>query len=151
LERCDLPATIGDVTEEEFLRRIDGHLEVANEHMARGNEIMARSNEIMARSNEIMARNDVIFEETRAALAQSRQSIDDMRVELRQTSMRGQRVAEQFEAEVRRSREQRAEERAEDRTLLSDLLAEGRAGRDALFVILDELRGRGRGPAPAGA
>lgn len=132
------------MTEEEFLRRIDGHIEMANEHMARGNEHMARG-------NEIMARGSVIFEETREALAELRRSIEDMRVELRQCSLRGQRVAEQFEAEVRRSREQRAEERAEDRTLLSDLLAESRAGRDALFVILDELRGRGQGPAPAGA
>ncbi len=37
-----------------------------------------------------------------------------------------------------------------NRAVLADLLAESRAARDALFVILDELRGRG-GPAAAGA
>ncbi len=139
------------MTEEEFLRRIDGHIAQANEHMARGNEHMARGNEHMARGNEHMARGNELWAENREASAELRQSIEDMRVEIHQSSLRGQRVAEQFEAEVRRSREQRAHERAEDRTLLADLLAESRAGRDALFVILDEIRGRGPGPAAAGA
>jgi hypothetical protein len=110
------------MTEEEFLRRIDGHLEVANEHMARGND----------------------------ALDELRQSMEDMRVELRQTSLRGQRVAEQFAAEIRASREERIEEGRKYRDVLSDLAAESRAGRDALFRILDELKG-GPGPAAAGA
>jgi hypothetical protein len=125
------------MTEEEFLRRIDGHIEVANEHMARGNEISARGS--------------VIFDETRAALAGLRESIEDMRVEMRQCNLRGQRVAEQFETEIRMARKERLEEGPKTRAKLDDLLAESRAGRDALFVILDEIRGRGPGPAPAGA
>lgn len=125
------------MTEEEFLRRIDGHIEVSNEHMARGNEHMARGN--------------VVFEETREALADLRQSIEDMRVELRQCSLRGQRVAEKFDATVREIHADIAQNRAKDRVIFDDLLQEGRAGREALFRILDELRGRGPGPAVAGA
>lgn len=110
------------VADDEILRRLDDHLAVAKEHMARGDRLMA----------------------------ENRQSIEDMRDELRQTSLRGQRVAEQFAAEVRASRTERLEEGAKNRAVLRDLLAESRAGRDALFVILDEIRGRG-GPAAAGA
>jgi hypothetical protein len=110
------------MTEEEFLRRIDGHLEVSKEHMARGNE----------------------------ALAELRQSMEDMRVELRQTSLRGQRVAERFDATVRFIHADIIKDRAKDREALDDLLQEGRAGRAALFRILDELKG-GSGPAAAGA
>ncbi|MEA2155048.1 MAG: hypothetical protein QOE11_1188 [Solirubrobacteraceae bacterium] len=145
------------MADDEILRRLDEHLAVANAHMARGNELWARSQERWARSEERWARSEERWArseersaENRDALAELRQSIDDMRVELRQTSLRGQRVAERFEAEVRLSREQRVQERAEDRTVLRDMLAESRAGRGALFVILDEIRGRG-GPAAAGA
>ena len=129
------------MTEEEFLK----------EHMARGNEIMARSNEIMTRSNEIMAANRVAFSESREALADLRQSTDDMRVELRQCSLRGERVAQRFDATVRHIYADIAENRAKDRGVLDDLLQENRAGREALFRILDELRARGPGPAAAGA
>ena len=125
------------MTGKKHLRRLDDQLAVANEHMARGNELWAENRDA--------------FVDFRQASADLRQSIEDMRVELRQTSLRSQRVAEQFEAEVRLSRKQRVEERAKDRTVLHDLLAESRAGRDALFVILDEIRGRGQGPAAAGA
>jgi len=130
------------MADEDFLRRLDDHLVVANAHMARGNEIMARSDEIMARSDEVWV-------ETREALAEIRQSLQDMRVELRQTSLRGQRVAEQFAAEVRASREERRVEGPKTRAILDDLVAESRAGRDAMFRILDELRG-GPGSAAAG-
>jgi len=131
------------MTEEEFLRRIDGHLEAAKEHMA-------RSNEIMARSDETMAANRLAFAEARAELAGLRQSSDDIRVELRQCSLRGERVAQRFEATVRHIYADIAKNREKDREALDSLLEEGRAGRAALFRILDELKG-GQGPAAAGA
>jgi predicted RNase H-like nuclease (RuvC/YqgF family) len=146
------------MTAKRLLRRLDDHLAVANAHMARGNQLWAENRDALVefrRTTEDLRRTTADLRETTADLRETtadlRQSIEDMRVELRRTSQRGQRVAEQFEAEVRLSREQREKERTEDRTILRDLLAESRAGRDALFVILDELRGRGQGPATAGA
>ena len=118
------------MTEEEFLRRIDRHIEVSNEHLAAVKEYMARGNELMD---------------------ENRRSIEDMRVELRQSSLRGQRVAEQFALEIRMVRKERLEEGPKNRAILDDLVAESRAGREAIFRILDELRGRGPGPAAAGA
>jgi hypothetical protein len=124
------------MTEEEFLRRIDGHLAVANEHMARGNELWADNREALV--------------DLRGSIQDMRGSIEDMRVELRQSSLRGQRVAEQFETEIRMARKERLEEGPKTRAILDDLLAESRAGREAMFRILDELKG-GPGPAAAGA
>jgi hypothetical protein len=143
-------ATIGRMTDAEFLRRIDQHIAVANEHMARGNEHTARGNELWA--------------EARQGYADLHGSIDDLRVELRQTGLRGQRVAEWFAAEVRESRlereadrlereadrREREADRREDRGVLRELVEESRAQRSALLAILDEIRGGG-GPAAAGA
>ena len=131
------------MTEDEFLRRLDGHIEATRETMADLKNNLTELKALNARGNE--------------HLEELRQSQDDMRIELRQVSLRGQRVAEQFAAEVRASRVERIqegakdrEERAKDREALADMRAESRAGRDALLHILDELRGRG-GPAAAGA
>jgi hypothetical protein len=159
------------MTEEEFLRRWDRHIEFAaenlaelrklsaradehiaqgNEHIAQGNEHIAQGNEHMARGNDHMARGNVLWAENREALVELRQSIEDMRVELRQTSLRGQRVAEKFDETVRTIELAHADDGGRNRAILDDLLEENRAGRNALFVILDEIRGRG-GPAAAGA
>ncbi len=109
------------MADDEILRRLD-------EHMARGNEIMARSNEIMARSNDVIAEN-------RQALGEFRQALEDVRFELAQMSLRGERVAQGFIAELRAMREEYTQE--------------SRAQRQALLVILDQLKGGG--PAAAGA
>jgi hypothetical protein len=138
------------MTEEEFLRRWDRHIAAANENLTEMRELNARGNENMVELREHMARGNILWAENREALSELRQSIDDMRVELRQTSLRGQRVAEQFATEVRMARRERLEEGPKTRAILDDLLAESRAGRDAMFRILDELRG-GPGPAAAGA
>ena len=102
------------MTDDEILRRLD-------EHMARGNEIMARSNDVIA--------------DNRQALAEFRQGLEDVRFELAQMSLRGERVAQGFIAELRAMREEYTQE--------------SRAQRQALLAILDQLKGGG--PAAAGA
>ncbi|HUR84905.1 MAG TPA: hypothetical protein VMY78_06130 [Solirubrobacteraceae bacterium] len=131
------------MTEDEFLRRLDGHIEATSETLADLKDNLTELKAQNARGNELME--------------EFRRSQEDMRIELRQVSLRGQRVAEQFAAEVRASREERIQEGGKHRdalaevsAVLRDLRAESRAGRDALLHILDELRGRG-GPAAAGA
>jgi len=118
------------MADDEILRRLD-------EHAARGNEIMARNDKTMARSNEIMARNDKTMVEFRQAMSEHHQAMEDIRVELTQMSMRGERVAQGFIDELQ-----------EHRGVLLDLVAENGAQRQALFAILDQMRG---GQPPAGA
>lgn len=45
------------MTEAEFLRRIDGHIELTREHIARGNELMMRNNELMGEVRQEMRLN----------------------------------------------------------------------------------------------
>jgi predicted ester cyclase len=132
------------MADDEILRRLDEHAARSNEimarndkTMARGNEIMARNDKTMARGNEIMARNDKTMVEFRQAMAEHHQAMQDIRYELKQMSMRGERVAQGFIDELQ-----------EHRGVLRDLVAENGAQRQALFAILDQMRG---GPPPAGA
>jgi hypothetical protein len=118
------------MADDEILRRLD-------EHAARGNEIMARNDKTMARGNEIMARNDKTMVEFRQAMSEHHQAMQDIRFELTQMSMRGERVAQGFINELQ-----------EHLGVLSDLVAENGAERKALFAILDQMRG---GPSAASA
>ncbi len=96
------------------LERLDEHLAVANEHMARGNELMA----------------------------ENRQAFQDLRVELRQMSLRGERVARECIAELR-------DQRGVLQRQADEFREESRAQHRALFAIPDRLQGSG--PSPAGA
>jgi len=81
--------------------------------------------------------------ENRQALAEHHQAMEDIRFELSQMSLRGERVAREFIAELR-------ENRGELRQLRLDHREESLAWRSALFAILDQLKGGG-GPAASGA
>ncbi len=108
--------------EDEIIRRLDGHLAVANEHMARGNEHMARGNQLWA---------------------ENRQELREMRV-------RAERMMQSFLDELREQRIAFREETEAQREVLRDLVAESRAQRRALLAILDRFQDGG-GAAPAGA
>jgi len=81
---------------------------------------------------------------------------EDLRAFIRDLMARFDRGMNAVVAEQRAAREEsrlyfeaiRAQQRA-DRERLDEILAEGRAGRQALFKILDRLDGNG-GPATAG-
>ncbi len=107
---------------DEILRRLDDHLAVANEHMARTNEHMARGNELWAEN----------------------------RRELREMSIRLDRVTQAFLDELREQRIAFRDEMQAQRDVLRDLVAESRAQRQGLLAVLDRLRDGG-GPAAAGA
>ncbi|MDP2709678.1 MAG: hypothetical protein Q8O56_00545 [Solirubrobacteraceae bacterium] len=118
------------MSDDEILRRLDGHLATANEHMARGNEHMARGNEHMARGNEL-------FVELRELMRGMRRDSREFRAELGQQRRHNEAVHQAMIAELR-----------EGRSVLRDLVSESRAQRQALLRILDRMSGDG--PAAAG-
>ncbi len=120
------------MADRELLDRID-------DHMSRGNELMSRGNEIMI---------------------ENRQAFQDLRVELRQMSLRGERVARECIAELRAQRGELGGELVaqrgelgkpvdEVRDLRLELREETRAQHQALFAMIDRLQGGG--PSTAGA
>jgi len=141
------------MTDEEFLARWDARLAIDREHLARSNELHARGNELMEENRkanadllaevlavsektrntfaEIIAGARKAAEENREAFAEVRHDLKDVRFELSQMNMRGERVANNFIA------------------ILKDLHDGSVAQREALFRIIDNLRGDG--PAAAGA
>jgi hypothetical protein len=134
------------MTNEEFLARWDARLAIDRELLARGNELMDENRkafaEIIAESRraseenrkayaEITAEHRRASEENSRAFAVLHQDMQDVRVEQRQMTMRGERVADGFIA------------------VLKDLHEESVAQRQALLRMLDGLGGNG--PAAAGA
>jgi hypothetical protein len=79
---------------------------------------------------------------------------EDLRAFIRDLMARFDRGMDAFVAEQRAAREEsrlyfeaiRAQQR-EDRERLDEILAEGRAGRQALFKLLDRMDGGGTAPA----
>lgn len=137
----------------ELLARIDEHLErgladVSPEHLLIGAELLERIEAHIAR------RDDVIVDTKRA--------YDDLRFSLRQDSLRSEKILGEISQSMARlgDRFDRLEERDarrleeigdrinEVRSRTDEFRSESRAYREALWAILDQLRGGG-GPAPA--
>ena len=80
---------------------------------------------------------------------------EDLRTFIREITLRFERGMERISIEIREDSRRYhdrldAEQRArheEDRGKLDEILAEGRAGRQALFRMLDKLDGGGTAPA----
>lgn len=86
--------------------------------------------------------------EQRQAIDEQRQAIDDLRQALNQMNLRQERIMGQVLAELRRLGESIQAMNESIREQRAEFLEESRAGRTALFAILDRL---GPGPAAAGA
>lgn len=151
------------MTEDEFLKRFDEHLSVCRELLARNDAAIeddraerrqaqvereraqAEQRQAQAEHRQAQAEHRQALIEHRQALIEQReadaehreahaahmQEMRDVRFELKQMSLRGERVAQGFI------------------TILQDLVEESRAQRQALFAMIDQLKGDG--PAPAGA
>ena len=83
--------------EQEWLRRIDEHLETSKHYMREGNELMARIDARLDRVERAFERNGIAFEDLREYLAQA-------------TTLLGALVKE-VQAGTRESREWRRESR----------------------------------------
>jgi len=120
------------MTEDDFLRRFDEHLVIGNDHLARGSEHLARGSELLARGNELHERGNELMDENRRAFAAHQQAMQDIRLELKQMSLRGERIAQGY------------------LRVLDDMSDQLRANTQAVLSALDEFK-RGDGPATAGA
>ena len=113
---------------------------------------MAES-EFMRRVDAAVARTNAFLEEDRKARAQAvgeqAQGLQDVRVELRQMSLRGERLAQSY---LRRLEEMSEQSRA-DTAAMRDLSAQIRDQTEQIRantrVVLSLLDERGGGPAPA--
>ncbi len=119
----------------ELLARVDAHLErgvsdTSPEHLARGAEFEARIEEHLVRCTEVIAANG--------------QSYDDWRFSMRQDSLRNERVLGEISQGLARNTE-----KLDRRT--DEIIAEGKAQREALFKMLDRLDGKDDQPPSAAA
>ena len=123
--------------EQEWLRRIDEHLETSKDYMREGHELMARIDATLDKNAEAFERHaaaydriDVTLERNTEAFERNTGAFLDLRGFLEQvTTVLGALVTEQ--------REWRKEQREESRAFLN-----------ALFSILDRLD-NGPPPSPA--
>jgi hypothetical protein len=114
------------VAEDELLKRIDVHMARGNDHMARGNEHMARGNELMEDIREEMRLS-------RAEREQSKAMFADLRVFMREITLRVERTGrEQVEA-------------------IRDLRAQTQAQTEALLRVIDRMDRLDPGGSAAGA
>jgi hypothetical protein len=117
--------------EQQWLSRIDRHMERIDRHMELGNEHMQLG-------NELMARNERAFLDLHAYLREATVAIGLMATELRQSG-------QEWRDELRQSgRAWREELRAQRREFTEEMQAQ----RAALFAILDRLNEQ---PPPSGA
>lgn len=108
--------------DDDFLKRIDRHMERGNEHMERGNRHMERGNVLMAQLMETSQRQI--------------QATEDLRVALNQMNMRQERITAQLSETIAENTRTLREGRRE-------FVEEMRAQRTALFRVLDRLDGGG--------
>jgi hypothetical protein len=111
-----------------LLRRIDEHLgrgikDTSPEHLARGAEFTARLEAHMAQSTE--------------AIAAAGTSYDEWRFVMRQDSLRNERILGEMSQSLARNTE-----------AIDKFIDESEGYRQALWAILDQLRGND-GPEPA--
>ena len=70
--------------EQEWMRRIDEHLETSKDHMREGNELMARIDETLERNTDALERNSLAFADLREFLEQVTTVLAAMTTEMRE-------------------------------------------------------------------
>jgi Rad3-related DNA helicase len=134
--------------EHDWLQRIDRHLEASEDHTRRGNEIMAQSNEIMARNERAFLDLQSYLREATAMLGRMAAGIHDQTVAFVASQRELREEIREQRAEMREQREEQREHGNETREHHDEVREEMRAGRAALFAMIDRLN---EGPRPSGA
>ena len=111
--------------DDHWLRRIDGHLERANELFERNEHAFNRFVEADERNTEAFERNTEAFERNTAAFNEWKAQQDDYREFMRELTLRVERTGRE---QVRAIRQ-----------LSREMVAEFAAQRGALLAILDRL------------
>jgi len=102
--------------------------------------------DFLERIDAELARTNEILEQDRAARQRETEALQDVRVELRQMSLRGERLAQG----CLRALEDMSGVLDNMSGVLEDMSDQLRANTRALLAMLDRFE-RGDGPAPAGA
>ena len=119
--------------------------------------IHQRLDELIATNRAELAALEQQATQSRALIGENRQAFEDVSFALRQMLLRADRMAlehsqvlQDLRAEMREHRQEFREHRGEFREHRGEFRDEMRAQREALFAMIDQLRGGG-GPAAAGA
>src|SRR4051812_525373 len=107
-----------DGVSNDWLRRLDAHLE-------RGNELFDECGRALDRNTAAFDRNTAAFERHEEAFKDWKSDQEDLREFMRELTLRGERSAREQIRELRRHTD--------------EVVAELRAQRGALFTILDRL------------
>jgi len=120
--------------------------------------IHQRLDELIATNRAELAALEQQATQSRALIGENRQAFEDVSFALRQMLLRADRMAlehsqvlQDLRAEMREHRQEFREHRGEFREHRGEFRDEMRAQREALFAMIDQLRGGGGGPATAGA
>jgi uncharacterized coiled-coil protein SlyX len=106
--------------DDEFLARIDGHLERIDAHLKRGNEEMRL---------------------TREVVADTRQFTQQMIMRLDRMVRDNSKIMDRMGARIDRGTEELVRQGVELSRIAAEQRAENRAGREALFAMIDRLNG----------
>lgn len=131
----------------EWLRRLDAHLERGNELFERGNELFERNEraferfvEADERNTEAFHRNTEAFNRMMAAFDRWEAREDEHREFMREIILRVERGGREHLREIRQMGDE----------MVAEIRAELSAGRGALLAILNRLPPPPDGEAPAG-
>jgi methyl-accepting chemotaxis protein len=110
--------------------------------MANG-EVLRRVEAEVARTNEILEQERVAW---KSQMAEHGSSLQDIRFEMRQMSLRGERIAQTYVRAI----EELTDDIRENTRAVRDISDQVRANTQAVLRALDRFDA-GSGPAPAGA
>ena len=112
--------------------------------------IHQRLDELIATNRAELAALEQQATQSRALIGENRQAFEDVSFALRQMLLRADRMALEHSQVLQDLRAEMREHRQEFREHRGEFRDEMRAQREALFAMIDQLRGGG-GPAAAGA
>lgn len=114
--------------------------------MANG-EILRRVEAEVSRTNEILEQERIAW---KSQMAEHGSSLQDIRFEMRQMSLRGERIAQSYVRAIEAITDELRANGQELRSELKEMSDETRANTQAVLRLLDRFDAGG-GPAPAGA
>ena len=114
--------------------------------MANG-KILRRVEAEVARTNEILEQDRVAWKNQ---MAEHGSSLEDVRFEMRQMSLRGERIAQSYVRAIEELTDEMRADGQAHRSALRDLADDVRANTQAVLRLLDRFDTDG-GPAAAGA
>ncbi|HEV7805609.1 MAG TPA: hypothetical protein VGO80_07325 [Solirubrobacteraceae bacterium] len=134
--------------DQEWLQRIDRHLDASEDHMRRGNEIMARNERAFLDLQSYLREATAMLGKMATAIHEQTLAFVASQRELREEIREHREETRDLREEIREHREETRGHREETREHRDETREEMRAQLAALFAILDRFN---EGPRPSGA